>query len=98
MGKKHLDITPQVNWKSEIQMIKFILKRRSKPCQRRQKNMSFQSGHFPDVLKSAQITPLLKIPTLDCEILKNYRPVPNLKFLAKTIERSCASQLQDYLW
>ena len=60
-------------------------------------NMSIQSGHFPDVLKSAQITPLLKKPTLDCEILKNYRPVANLKFLAKTIERSCASQLQDYL-
>ena len=60
-------------------------------------NMSFQGGRFPDILKSAQITPLLKKPNLDCEILKNYRPVSNLKFLAKTIERSCASQIHDYL-
>ena len=59
--------------------------------------MSIQSGQIPDVLKSAQITPLLKKPNLDCEILKNYRPVANLKFLAKTIERACASQIQGYL-
>ena len=50
-----------------------------------------------DVLKCAQITPLLKKPNLDCKILKNYRPVANLKFLAKTIERVCASQINDYL-
>ena len=59
--------------------------------------MSIQSGQFSDVLKSAQITPLLKKPNLDCEILKNYRPVANLKFLAKTIKRACASQIQGYL-
>ena len=54
-------------------------------------------GQFADVLKYAQITPLLKKPNLDCEILKNYRPVANLKFLAKTIERVCASQINEYL-
>ena len=59
-------------------------------------NKSFQSGQFPDVLKSAQITPLLKKRNLDCEILNNYRPVANLKFLAKNIERACASQIHDY--
>ena len=59
--------------------------------------MSIENGQFADVLKSAQITPLLKKPNLDCEILKNYRPVANLKFLAKTIERVCASQINDYL-
>ena len=56
--------------------------------------MSIENGQFADVLKSAQITPLLKKPNLDCDILKNYRPVANLKFLAKTIERVCASQIK----
>ena len=60
-------------------------------------NMSFQNGHFPDSLKSALITPLIKKPSLDCENLKNYRPVANLKFLAKTIERAFSSQIQEYL-
>ena len=51
-------------------------------------NLSFKNGDFPDTLKSALITPLIKKPSLDCEVLKNYRPVANLKFLAKTIERA----------
>ena len=29
--------------------------------------------------------------------LKSYRPVANLKFLAKTIERVCSEQMQNYL-
>ena len=60
-------------------------------------NLSFQNGYFPDVLKTAMITPLIKKPTLDSETLKNYRPVANLKFLAKTIERAFAAQIQEYL-
>ena len=60
-------------------------------------NLSFQKGCFPDILKSAHITPLIKKPKLDCETLKNYRPVANLKFLAKTIERAFTSQVQEYL-
>ena len=59
--------------------------------------MSIENGQFADVWKCAQVTPLLKKPNLDCEILKNYRPVANLKFLAKTIERVCASQINDCL-
>lgn len=60
-------------------------------------NLSLGNGKFPDVLKSALITPLIKKQNLDCEILKNYRPVANLPFLGKTIERASASQIQDYL-
>ena len=59
--------------------------------------MSFQNGHFPDSLKSALITPLIKKPSLDCENQKNYRPVANLKFQGKTIERAFSSQIQEYL-
>ena len=53
--------------------------------------MSFQSGKFPDVLKSGQITPLLKKQFG----LRDFEKV--LKFLAKAIERACASQIHDYL-
>ena len=54
-------------------------------------------GHFPEAMKHAHITPLLKKPNLDTEQLKNYRPIANLSFLSKTIERAAAAQLQNYL-
>ena len=60
-------------------------------------NLSFKNGVFPDSLKTAHITPLINKPSLDGENLKKYRPVANLKFLAKTVERACASQIQHYL-
>jgi hypothetical protein len=60
-------------------------------------NLSLMQGYFPTALKQAHITPLIKKPSLDPESLKNYRPVANLKFLAKTVERACSSQIQNYL-
>ena len=36
-------------------------------------------------------------PTLDCEVLKNYRPVSNLSYLSKAIGRVIASQLFQYM-
>ena len=44
-------------------------------------NLSFINGKFPVALKFALITPLIKKPKLDCEILKYYGPVANLSFL-----------------
>lgn len=35
------------------------------------------SGTFPDDLKKAVVTPVLKKPSLNKEELKNYRPVAN---------------------
>ena len=60
-------------------------------------NASLQSGIFPSELKSAIVRPLLKKPSLDCEILKNYRPVSNLSFLSKVIEKVVASRLVDHM-
>ena len=60
-------------------------------------NSSLSSGIVPDGLKSAVITPLLKKPSLDPEDLKNFRPVSNLKYISKLLERVVANQLQDYL-
>ena len=60
-------------------------------------NLYIVQGYFPNSLKHANIKPLIKKPGLDSETLKNYRPVANLKFLAKTVDRVCSSQIQDYL-
>jgi hypothetical protein len=49
-------------------------------------NDSLLSGVFPDVHKSALVTPLLKKPTLDHNDLKNFRPVSNLSFVSKLID------------
>ncbi|XP_072028312.1 uncharacterized protein [Amphiura filiformis] len=59
--------------------------------------MSLESGNFPDLLKSAMVTPILKKPTLDQNIFKNYRPVSNIPCIAKVIESVVASKFKDYL-
>ena len=60
-------------------------------------NLSLQSGYVPPALKVAVIRPLLKKPTLDPEVLANYRPISNLAFLSEVLEKVVASQLQDHL-
>ena len=60
-------------------------------------NRSLQTGHVPSALKTAIITPLLKKPTLDPEALSNYRPISNLPFLSKVLEKVVAAQLQTHL-
>ena len=41
--------------------------------------------------------PLLKKPNLDRNLLKNYRPVSNLSFISKLIEKVVAKQLNNYI-
>jgi hypothetical protein len=60
-------------------------------------NASLSSGNFPSQLKSAIVLPLLKKPSLDTEILKNYRPVSNLSFISKLIEKVVASRILDHM-
>uniref|UniRef100_A0A670JM86 Reverse transcriptase domain-containing protein n=1 Tax=Podarcis muralis TaxID=64176 RepID=A0A670JM86_PODMU len=60
-------------------------------------NASLREGAFPDPLKEAVIKPLLKKPSLDAATMANYRPVSNLPFLGKVIERAVAEQLQARL-
>jgi len=44
------------------------------------------SGRIPPAFKCAQIRPLHKKPTLDRDILKNYRPVSNLPFISNVLD------------
>ena len=60
-------------------------------------NLSLQSANVPDSMKQALVTPLLKKDDLDPEVLKNYRPVSNLSFLSKVLERVVAARLTNYM-
>ncbi|XP_058035523.1 uncharacterized protein LOC131196590 [Ahaetulla prasina] len=53
-------------------------------------NASLLEGVFPAALKEAVVRPLLKKPSLDPAILGNYRPVSNLRFVAKVVESAVA--------
>ena len=41
--------------------------------------------------------PLFKKTTLDCDILKNFRPVSNLSYLSKLIEKVIAIRLVEHM-
>ena len=60
-------------------------------------DLCFTSGVFPTPCKSPIIFPLIKKQGLDPEILKNYRPVANLSFISKIIEKAIATQIHDHL-
>ena len=60
-------------------------------------NASLSCAEFPTELKKAFLTPLIKKIILDCEIFKNYRPVSNLSFLSKLVERVVCVQLVEHL-
>ena len=60
-------------------------------------NTSLVTGYVPQSFKFAVIKPLLKKPTLDPEILSNYRPISNLPFLSKVLERVVVKQLCQHL-
>jgi hypothetical protein len=52
---------------------------------------------MPTCYKHAFVRPLLKKPNLDVRDLNNYRPVSNLSFLSKVVEKIVLAQLCDYL-
>ncbi len=60
-------------------------------------NEALSTGVFPSELKSAIVHPLLKKHGSDPEVLKNFRPVSNLSFISKVIEKVVASRLRDHM-
>ncbi len=60
-------------------------------------NQSLSSGVMPDEYKIANVIPILKKPSLNQDNLKNYRPVSNLPFISKIIEKVVAHQLNNHL-
>ena len=60
-------------------------------------NLSLSSGVVPTSFKHAMVKPLIKKPSLDPENLRNYRPISNLSFLSKILEKIVAKRLSDYM-
>ena len=55
-------------------------------------NKSLSCGVVPQCFKHALVKPLLKKAILDPNCLSNYRPVSNLPFLSKVLERIVLEQ------
>lgn len=60
-------------------------------------NMSLSKGEFPNTFKDALVMPIIKKNSLNREELNNYRPISNLAFLSKVLERIVANQMTNYL-
>ena len=56
-------------------------------------NLSMQDGVVPHAFKQALVTPLIKKKTLCRNEFKKYRPISNLSFLSKILERVVAKRL-----
>jgi hypothetical protein len=59
-------------------------------------NLSLTSSTVPKCFKVAAVTPLLKKCDLDPNCLKNFRPVSNLPFLSKVLEKVVSKRLVSH--
>ena len=60
-------------------------------------NLSLKDGLFPSCFKSALVSPLIKKASLPKNELKSYRPVSNLCFISKVLERVVAEQIKCHI-
>ena len=60
-------------------------------------NLCLDSGSFPRLYKHALVTPLLKKYNLPTDDLSSYRPISNLNFISKILERIIHSRLTSHL-
>ena len=61
-------------------------------------DVSLSSREFSRIFSHALVKPLLKKSKADCEILnKKWRPVSNLSFLSKFLEKVVALRLSTYI-
>ena len=60
-------------------------------------NFCLSTSVFSSSFKSAVVFPLIKKPGLDPQVFKNYRPVSNLSFLSKLIEKCISSRILKHI-
>src|SRR6218665_3799928 len=60
-------------------------------------NRSLKEGYIPPSQKRALVFPSLKKPNLDPTNSQNFKPISNLSFISKTLERLVSLQLLPYL-
>ena len=56
-------------------------------------NLSFNEACIPEILKQSAVEPRIMKPMLDNELLSSYRPISNLRFISKAIEKVAADRL-----
>ena len=61
-------------------------------------NVSLCSGLFPEDFKCAHVNPVLKKTTLPKEELNSYRPISNLSFNSKILEKVVANRLSSHIY
>ena len=66
------------------------------PCLTSIVNTSLQTGVMPESLKEAIITPILKKEGAE-PIYKNFRPISNLPYISKLIEKVICNQVSNYV-
>ena len=60
-------------------------------------NRSMSEGYFPEMFRLAEVTPILKKSTLDPSVLSSYRPISNLPFVSKVLERAVNEWMSQHL-
>ncbi|KAI0229959.1 hypothetical protein LSAT2_019636 [Lamellibrachia satsuma] len=60
-------------------------------------NNSFEQGIFPNMLRTAVVKPLPKSDTINKDLLNNYRPVSNIVFNGKVLEKVAVHRLTEHL-
>ena len=60
-------------------------------------NSSLSTGTFPESLKHAVISPVIRKQSLNPHELKNYRPVSNIPYLSKIIERHAVDNIARHM-
>src|SRR3977135_1564203 len=60
-------------------------------------NLSLSTGVVPKSFKHALATPLFKNSKLESNSMSNYRPISNLMYSSKLLERCVSKQLNSYL-
>ena len=61
-------------------------------------NLSLTTGVFPQCEKRALINPVIKKTSLNKDDLSNYRPISNISFLSKFIERVVSKRIDCFLF
>ena len=60
-------------------------------------NCTITESKFPDALKHAIVSPVIKGSNLDSNVFQNYRPVSSLPFLSKILEKFIHLQLVEHI-
>ena len=60
-------------------------------------NLSLETSTFPKPWKCATVLPLLKKSSLSLEDKMNYRPVSNLPYMSKVVEKTVLLQVDEHV-